>query len=117
MGFGYLELLDAVTGAEGRRTGEAVTTGYGNRAMPLIRYRVGDTVTLTETPCACGSPQPVLHEVVGRTDDLLILPDGRVVGRLDPVFKGLAGLEEVQIAMGRCYGGGVAYVSGKRYTQ
>jgi phenylacetate-CoA ligase len=101
IGYGHLELVNGVRGVDGTETGEAITTGFGNRAMPLIRYRVGDTVSLSEESCSCGSPQPVIHEVVGRTDDLLILPDGRVVGRLDPVFKGLVGLEEVQIVQER----------------
>ncbi|MDH3627320.1 MAG: hypothetical protein OEV00_11740 [Acidobacteriota bacterium] len=98
IGYGYLELLDAQVDDQGTRTGEAITTGFVNQAMPLIRYRVGDTLSLSTRRCSCGSAQPVLDQIVGRTDDLLILPDGRTVGRLDPVFKGLTGLSEVQIA-------------------
>ncbi|MFQ5669583.1 MAG: hypothetical protein ACE5HD_03560 [Acidobacteriota bacterium] len=94
--YSYTEILGP-DGRGGAATGEVITTGYMNRAMPLIRFRVGDTVSLGSGTCACGRPYPVLQKVVGRTDDLLILPDGRRVGRLDPVFKGMRGIDEVQI--------------------
>ncbi|TDI42924.1 MAG: phenylacetate--CoA ligase family protein [Acidobacteria bacterium] len=96
-GYSFVEIPGALPDAQGRLTGDIVTTGFVNRAMPLIRYRMGDTVTLTSDPCPCGRVTPVLQEVAGRTDDLLILPDGRQIGRMDPVFKGLIGLDEVQI--------------------
>jgi len=95
-GYSHVEIVDE-RGVEGAVRGEAITTGFVNRAMPLIRYRVGDTLSVTGENCPCGRSYPVLGDVVGRTDDLLILPDGRIVGRLDPVFKGLSGLGEVQI--------------------
>jgi phenylacetate-CoA ligase len=85
--------------------------------MPLIRYRSGDTVTLAGATCRCGSPQPAIHEVTGRTDDLLLLPDGRVIGRLDPVFKGLRGLVEVQIVQERPDGVVLNVVPGRGYDE
>jgi phenylacetate-CoA ligase len=30
-------------------------------------------------------------------DDILVTPDGRPLGRLDPVFKGMSGIYETQI--------------------
>ena len=96
-GYGFMEIPGAIPDTQGRLTGDVVATGFVNRAMPLIRYRMGDTVTLASEPCPCGRMTPVLHTVIGRTDDLLILPDGRQIGRMDPVFKGLTGLDEVQI--------------------
>ena len=35
--------------------------------------------------------------ILGRADDLIITPDGRRVGRLDPVFKGLWTIRKAQI--------------------
>lgn len=80
--------------------GEFICTGLHNMDMPLIRYRVGDRGTLTpvaETACACGRTLPRLTQVEGRTDDVLYMPDGRPVGRLDPVFKGNLPVRESQI--------------------
>ncbi len=89
--------------------GELVCTSLLNADMPLIRYRVGDRVTLApaSTPprnavpigatCPCGRGLPVLASVEGRTDDVLYTRDGRTVGRLDSVFKSGLGVQEAQI--------------------
>lgn len=47
-------------------------TNLANHVQPLIRYDLGDRVTLQATPCACGSSLPVI-EVEGRTDDAIVL--------------------------------------------
>ena len=36
--------------------------------------------------------------MLGRNDDVVVTPEGRVVGRLDHVFKGVPGVRECQIA-------------------
>jgi phenylacetate-coenzyme A ligase PaaK-like adenylate-forming protein len=38
--------------------------------MPIIRYELGDRVTLSAQPCGCGITLPVV-EVEGRTDEIL----------------------------------------------
>lgn len=101
--FGVFEILTpegapAPPGVPGR----VVVTGLTNRAMPLVRYEIGDTATwAAPDPCPCGSSFPVLAAVEGRTDDLLLLPDGRRIGRLDPVFKGGLPIREAQIVQRR----------------
>ena len=50
-------------------------THLANFVQPLIRYDLGDQVTLGAERCTCGSPLPVL-EVLGRQDDPL-----RMAGR------------------------------------
>jgi phenylacetate-CoA ligase len=39
----------------------------------------------------------VIGELVGRMDDVVVTPEGRRVGRLDPIFKGLHALLETRI--------------------
>ena len=51
-------------------------TNLANRVQPVIRYDLGDRVTLRETPCDCGSHLPVI-DVVGRCDDTLRLGSGK----------------------------------------
>ena len=45
-------------------------TNLANTVQPLIRYELGDHVTVHSESCACGSPLPVI-EVCGRQDDPL----------------------------------------------
>jgi len=77
--------------------GNLALTGFVNPSMPLIRYLIGDSVVLSETGCQCGRAFPIVKEIMGRTDDLIVLADGRRIGRMDPLFKGLDGLSEAQI--------------------
>ncbi|MEP7361858.1 MAG: hypothetical protein ABI972_01265 [Acidobacteriota bacterium] len=67
--------LEPVTG----RPGEIVITVLHNHAMPFVRYRIGDVGILDERPCACGRTTPRLVDVLGRTSDNFLMPDGRIV--------------------------------------
>lgn len=51
-------------------------TNLANRVQPLIRYDLGDSITLRPGPCPCGNPLPALR-VEGRRDDILHLRDAR----------------------------------------
>jgi phenylacetate-CoA ligase len=66
--------------------------------MPLIRYAVGDRgqTATPESPCACGRALPVFSAIEGRSNDLLVAPDGRRVFWVNPVFYGLA-IREAQV--------------------
>src|SRR5689334_2585309 len=57
-------------------TGEIVLTDLTNRAMPLIRYRMGDIAEVGE-PCTCGQQSPTLRRVTGRAYDVVHTPNGR----------------------------------------
>jgi phenylacetate-CoA ligase len=59
--------------------GDIVVTSLDNRAMPLVRCRIGDRGRLSPEPCRCGRPQPVLVELVGRAADLFVGADGSLV--------------------------------------
>jgi phenylacetate-CoA ligase len=59
--------------------GDVLVTCLRNRAMPLIRYRLGDLAALAEEPCPCGRGLPVLERLVGRTNEVLVRPDGGIV--------------------------------------
>jgi phenylacetate-CoA ligase len=95
---GFLEiLLPDGTPAPPGMAGEAVCTGFLNRAMPLIRYRLGDRLVAGSGRCPCGSAFPTLDSIEGRMDDILYAPDGRPLPRLDPIFKTLGGIRETRI--------------------
>lgn len=57
---------------------EMVVTDLTNFAMPLIRYRIGD-LGAPGQECPCGRGLPALRLSVGRTEDVVTLPDGRKV--------------------------------------
>lgn len=96
--FGIVEFLrDDGSPAKPGEMARLICTGFTNLAMPLIRYDIGDTAILSEERCLCGRNFPVIEKLVGRTDDILVTPDGRRIGRLDPVFKGLTSVKEAQI--------------------
>lgn len=96
---GHIEILDDQSGAPlpPEAAGRLVATGLLNADMPLIRYETGDRATLAAGDCTCGRELPVLRAVEGRVDDVIITPDGRRVGRLDPVFKADLPIREAQI--------------------
>jgi phenylacetate-coenzyme A ligase PaaK-like adenylate-forming protein len=50
-------------------------TNLANHLQPLIRYDLGDRVTVRSAPCECGSTLPVI-EVQGRCDDTLWFESG-----------------------------------------
>jgi phenylacetate-CoA ligase len=55
--------------------GRVVVTPLHNYAMPLIRYENGDFAEVGEA-CPCGRGLPVLRRILGRTRNMLQLPDG-----------------------------------------
>jgi phenylacetate-CoA ligase len=77
--------------------GEIVGTGFGNYATPLIRYATGDMARLSDRRCECNRPGPIVEELMGRVEDIVVTPDGRHVGRLDHVFKDMLNVVEAQI--------------------
>lgn len=97
--YGFVEFLrEDGSNAEPGEEARLICTGFTNKAMPLIRYDIGDTGILSKNQnCACGRQFPVVEKIIGRTDDILVMRDGRQVGRLDPVFKGLQSIRETQI--------------------
>ena len=57
--------------ASGVVEGELIATNLGRWGSPLIRYRTGDRVRVTQAACACGSPFPkMLGGILGRVDDM-----------------------------------------------
>lgn len=78
--FGFLEILGednepAPPGGEGY----LVWTSFLNRAMPLLRYRIGDRGRwLAGEACPCGRAFPLVMPTITRDGDLLHSPDGRI---------------------------------------
>ncbi len=72
-----LEVLkDGRTAREGEQ-GEVVVTNLHLQAMPFIRYRLDDIVTLGPAACPCGLPFRTLRAIDAKRQDYFRLPDGR----------------------------------------
>jgi phenylacetate-CoA ligase len=78
--------------------GQVVVTPLHNFAQPLLRYAIGDDAEVGEA-CACGRGLPVLRRVLGRTMDLVSLPDGgrRRVSLDNPGLAKQPALREYQL--------------------
>jgi phenylacetate-CoA ligase len=58
--------------------GEIVYTSLYNYEMPFIRYRVGDIGVPSDEKCSCGRGLPLMKSLMGRADDFVKTPDGRI---------------------------------------
>lgn len=76
----YLEVLDenGNAAADGE-AGKLIATNLVNYAMPFIRYDTGDLGSVGLGRCSCGRGLPRLTEIVGRSRDFVVTPDGRRV--------------------------------------
>jgi phenylacetate-CoA ligase len=99
---GWVEIMENSQSLPNGLSGDLICTGLLNVDMPLIRYEVGDRGTLNAESenCSCGRALPGISRIEGRTNDVLISPDGRRVYWVNPVFYGLA-VREAQVIQER----------------
>ncbi|MBT7307672.1 MAG: phenylacetate--CoA ligase family protein [Gammaproteobacteria bacterium] len=90
-----LVLLESLE-VKGQR--ELVVTSLTNRLQPLIRYAIGDTGTLQEGVCSCGSPFPMMKMEVCRSNDLIHTPQGGLIypSQLTHLLDGVEGIHHFQ---------------------
>lgn len=55
-------------------SGKLLCTSLYNKAFPIIRYEIGDMGTIISDP----EGRPVLKELLGRTNDTIVLPSGKI---------------------------------------
>ena len=73
----YAEFLDAAGGECGAgEVGNIIITPLHNFAMPLLRYEVGDYAEVG-AKAACGRQYQVIERVLGRTRNMVRLPNGQ----------------------------------------
>jgi len=58
------------------QAGQILVTSFTTHGTPLIRYRIGDSITLADSTkkCACGSIFPLVERIEGRTNDYILSP-------------------------------------------
>ena len=72
-----VEIDESTLGSDG--LAEIFVTPLYIRTHPLIRYRLGDRVALSDETCPCGSNFSTIRSVAGRSDDYLTLPSGKKI--------------------------------------
>jgi phenylacetate-CoA ligase len=71
-GFHYLSNRAYVKVVNGR----LISTDNFNSSMPMIDYDTGDLAILSMEPCSCGLSFPLIKEIVGRQNDIVVSPAG-----------------------------------------
>lgn len=95
---GIIELIkEDGSFAQPGEAGEIIATGLLNMNQPLIRYKTGDSIILDTEPCLCKRNMPVVKEILGRIEDLVIGEDGREMVRFHGIFVNLPNVIEGQI--------------------
>ncbi len=75
----YLEVLDEnLNEAASGNAGDIYVTYLHNYAMPLIRYKIGDRGSVSETGCSCNRGLPLIKEIQGRVGCILRTKNGAV---------------------------------------
>jgi len=97
-----VEIIDPASGLplpDGRQ-GEIVITTLGRQAMPLLRYRTGDSAALLRSTCPCGGVTARLVDVRGRLQGCL-LPCGDPLHSqdLDDILYHIPGLLDYRLIL------------------
>lgn len=82
--FAYNEIVDEDGNLITNGVGELVGTNLFNKSMPLIRYKTRDLVEIMDedTLCSCGCSFRHVKRIIGRQNDFIKTPDGRVLGNV-----------------------------------
>jgi phenylacetate-CoA ligase len=103
--YGYLEILDENNvPVAADEEGYFVWTGFLNRAMPLVRYRIGDRGRWRlGPPCPCGRAFPRVTPTITRESEILHCADGRIFSprALNQYLKGATSLRFCQFVHDR----------------
>ncbi len=82
------------------QSGRLVVTSFTTEGTPLIRYDIGDSITLedVEKVCPCGNNNPMVREILGRIDDYIYSPqNGKInLGNISNTLKDTHGIIKFQ---------------------
>jgi len=73
---------------DGEKGAKVLITNLANYVQPIIRYEIGDIVTMATEPCGCGSNLPLIEGVDGRDSDMFWIDGDAGLRPLSPaVFE------------------------------
>lgn len=89
----HVELASGVFEYLEEGNNEVLITSFTTHGTPLIRYRIGDAMSLDlkEKKCECGMKAPIVKEIHGRRLDFLYTVDGAKIngGNVANLFKNM----------------------------
>lgn len=94
---GVFEVLDQNN--KPSRSGRLILTSFTTYGTPLIRYDIGDNLTLSDRICSCKNNNPLVEEILGRTDDFVFsIENGKInLGNISNTLKGVKGIIKFQV--------------------
>jgi len=98
-----LETIDPDTLEPTDGEGELVLTNLVSKVMPIIRYRTGDIVTLSERPCPCGRSLTRVEITGGRAVDFVVTSDDRWIAGYAFIYvcRSVPGIVKFQVRQER----------------
>ncbi|MBI1915860.1 MAG: phenylacetate--CoA ligase family protein [Planctomycetes bacterium] len=103
----YVEVLCDGRPAGPGEAGSVIVTDLTNRAMPILRYQVGDVAVVAGQRCGCGRGLPLLERIEGREADYVVTPAGELISGISLTenfavqVPGIAQLQIVQESVSR----------------
>jgi phenylacetate-CoA ligase len=95
---GVFEVLDENN--QPAQSGRLVVTSFTTAATPLVRYDIGDSITLenADKTCSCGNNNPLVKEILGRIDDFIYsIENGKInLGNVSNTLKDTKGIIRFQ---------------------
>lgn len=89
----HVELASGVFEHFEENSDEVLVTSFTTHGTPLIRYRIGDSMTFDSdnTRCMCGMDSPIVKAIQGRKLDFLYTSDGAKIngGNVANLFKNM----------------------------
>lgn len=100
---GVFEVLDEDN--EPTQSGKLVVTSFTTKGTPLIRYDIGDSISLEDSDkvCNCGNNNPLVKEILGRADDYVYSPEnGKInLGNISNTLKDTRGIKRFQVVQNK----------------
>ncbi len=75
---------------DGAPGAKVLLTNLANHVQPIIRYEVGDVVTMATKPCDCGNNLPLIARIEGRDSDVFYIETEDGTRALQPTIFELA---------------------------
>lgn len=75
---------------DGETGAKVLITNLANYTQPIIRYEIGDMITMATEPCGCGSNLPLIDHVEGRDSDVFEIKTDNGTKSVQPTIFELA---------------------------
>ena len=86
----HIEVINNPNYHLSRNIGDISVTTLKNRAMPIIRYLIGDVGVIDDSVCNCGCNFNIISNIEGRTGDVIVNKSGKMF--MPEVFVHLIGV-------------------------